>query len=111
MHKTGNYKFINLTFGIFPSIAAILIATMNENSSSVRLWLSIVRKAAPRIILQDSDALLQIPFGFGNGIVLQTMHSESPRRDCRLILTRFSVALLANIPRKSGSFVFQNPIA
>jgi hypothetical protein len=55
MHKTGRYRTINLTFGIFPFIATVLIATMHENSSPARLWLSI------------------IPFGFGNAVVLQTM--------------------------------------
>jgi len=55
MHKTGGYRIINLTFGIFPFIATVLIATMHENSSPARLWLSI------------------IPFGFGNAVVLQTM--------------------------------------
>ncbi|KAF9792644.1 major facilitator superfamily domain-containing protein [Thelephora terrestris] len=67
MHKTGKYKFINLTFGILPSMAAVLIVTMNEDSSPARLWLSI------------------IPFGFGNGVVLQTMH----------------IALLAHIPQSA----------
>ncbi|KAF9790402.1 MFS general substrate transporter [Thelephora terrestris] len=55
MHKTGKYKLINLTFGILPFIGAMLIATMNENSSAAGLWLSI------------------IPLGFGNAVVLQTM--------------------------------------
>ncbi|KAF9646609.1 MFS general substrate transporter [Thelephora ganbajun] len=55
MHRTGKYRSINLTFGISPFIATMLIATMNENSSPARLWLSI------------------IPLGFGNGVVLQTM--------------------------------------
>jgi len=55
MHKTGRYKIINLTFGILPFIATMLIATMHEDSSPARLWLSI------------------IPFGFGNAVVLQTM--------------------------------------
>ena len=43
MHRTGKYKFINMTFGIFPFIATALISTMNEHSSPARLWLSIVR--------------------------------------------------------------------
>ena len=44
MHAFGKYKFINLTFGILPFIATMLIATMNEHSSPARLWFSIVRK-------------------------------------------------------------------
>jgi len=55
MHRTGKYKLLNTVFGCFPFIAAILIITMNENSSPARLWLSI------------------IPLGFGNAVVLQTM--------------------------------------
>ena len=48
MHRTGKYKFINLTFGILPFIATMLISTMNENSSPARLWLSIVRTTTPQ---------------------------------------------------------------
>lgn len=77
MHKTGKYKSINLTFGILPFIGTMLIGTMNENSSAARLWLSIVRKTTLWVILQDSDAVLQIPLGFGNAVVLQTTLSES----------------------------------
>jgi len=55
MHRTGKYKLLNTVFGFFPFIAAMLIITMNENSSPAQLWLSI------------------IPLGFGNAVVLQTM--------------------------------------
>lgn len=75
---TGKYKFISLTFGILPFIATVLIATMNEDSSPARLWLSIVRKRkTPLRLFRTSDFVLQIPFGFGNAVVLQTMLSES----------------------------------
>ena len=78
MHRTGKYKFINLTFGILPFIATILISTMNENSSPTRLWLSIVRKPSLKDSWQNPNTT-QIPLGFGNAVVLQTMLSELPR--------------------------------
>ncbi|TFY81589.1 hypothetical protein EWM64_g2423 [Hericium alpestre] len=55
MHRTGKYKMINLSFGFFPFIAAILIMQMREDSPPIQQWLSI------------------IPLGFGNAVVLQTM--------------------------------------
>ncbi|OCH86179.1 MFS general substrate transporter [Obba rivulosa] len=55
MHKTGKYKLVNLVFGIFPFISAVLLCFMREDSSSAQLWLSI------------------LPLGFGNAVVLQTV--------------------------------------
>ncbi|KAF9009700.1 vacuolar amino acid permease [Cyathus striatus] len=55
MHTTGRYKKINLIFGIFPFVAAILIYHMREDSGPIQSWFSI------------------IPLGFGNAVVLQTM--------------------------------------
>lgn len=55
MHRTGKYKRLNLIFGLFPFIAAILLSLMREDSSPIALWLSI------------------LPLGFGNAVVLQTM--------------------------------------
>ncbi|KAF4609247.1 hypothetical protein EYR40_001600 [Pleurotus pulmonarius] len=55
MHRTGRYKFINITFGACPFIATVLITWMQESSGPLQLWLSI------------------IPLGFGNAVVLQTM--------------------------------------
>ncbi|CCM04545.1 uncharacterized protein FIBRA_06726 [Fibroporia radiculosa] len=55
MHQTGRYKRLNLIFGLFPFVAAILISLMREDSPPAQLWLSI------------------IPLGFGNAVVLQTM--------------------------------------
>ncbi|THH21457.1 hypothetical protein EW146_g100 [Bondarzewia mesenterica] len=55
MHRTGKYKMINLIFGFFPFIAAVLITMMKEDSPPLQQWLSI------------------IPLGFGNAVVLQTM--------------------------------------
>ena len=44
MHATGRYKTLNLIFGIFPSIGAVLIYNMKEdNSGPIQSWLSIVR--------------------------------------------------------------------
>ncbi|KAJ7700682.1 major facilitator superfamily domain-containing protein [Mycena rosella] len=54
MHKTGRYKAINLIFGIFPFVGAILVSRMREDSGPLQSWLSI------------------IPLGFGNAVVLQT---------------------------------------
>lgn len=45
MHRTGKYKLLNMVFGCFPFIATVLIATLNQNSSPARLWLSIVLTA------------------------------------------------------------------
>ncbi|KII89467.1 hypothetical protein PLICRDRAFT_109347 [Plicaturopsis crispa FD-325 SS-3] len=55
MHRTGKYKMINLVFGAFPFIGAMLIRFMRDDSGPIQLWLSI------------------IPLGFGNAVVLQTM--------------------------------------
>lgn len=55
MHSTGKYISLSLTFGILPFIATMLIATINENSSPAKLWLSI------------------IPFGLGISVVYQAM--------------------------------------
>ncbi|KAJ7932806.1 vacuolar amino acid permease [Mycena leptocephala] len=55
MHRTGRYKKINLIFGIFPFVGAVLISRMREDSGPIQAWLSI------------------IPLGFGNAVVLQTM--------------------------------------
>ncbi|GBE82865.1 Multidrug resistance protein [Sparassis crispa] len=55
MHRTGKYKRLNLIFGLFPFVAAILLSLMREDSPAIQLWLSI------------------IPLGFGNAVVLQTM--------------------------------------
>jgi hypothetical protein len=57
MHRTGKYKMLNLTFGFFPFIAAMLITTMNEHSSDARLWLSIVNMSVTQqfILLNVTD--------------------------------------------------------
>ncbi|KAJ7066838.1 vacuolar amino acid permease [Mycena belliarum] len=55
MHRTGRYKKINLIFGIFPFVGAVLISFMRDDSGPIQSWLSI------------------IPLGFGNAVVLQTM--------------------------------------
>ncbi|KAI0792604.1 MFS general substrate transporter [Abortiporus biennis] len=65
MHITGRYKTLNLVFGLFPFVAAILLSLMKETSPQVQLWLSI------------------LPLGFGNAVVLQTVH----------------IALLAHLPQ------------
>ncbi|KAJ7490869.1 major facilitator superfamily domain-containing protein [Mycena latifolia] len=55
MHRFGRYKKINLIFGIFPFVGAVLISLMKEDSGFLQSWFSI------------------IPLGFGNAVVLQTM--------------------------------------
>ena len=47
MHRTGRYKMLNLIFGIFPFIAAILLSLMREDSPPFQLWFSIVRHETP----------------------------------------------------------------
>lgn len=42
MRKTGKYKMINVVFGILPTAAAVMIATLREDSDVFRKWLSIV---------------------------------------------------------------------
>ena len=44
MHRTGRYRQLNLIFGIFPFISAVLMSLMREDSPQVQLWLSIVRR-------------------------------------------------------------------
>ncbi|KAG6818450.1 hypothetical protein H0H93_004859, partial [Arthromyces matolae] len=41
MRRTGQYKLLNLVFGILPLIGAILIRQMREDSSPAHLWFSI----------------------------------------------------------------------
>ncbi|RPD55294.1 vacuolar amino acid permease [Lentinus tigrinus ALCF2SS1-7] len=55
MHRTGKYRHLNLIFGLFPFVAAVLLSLMREDSHPIVLWISI------------------IPAGFGNAVVLQTM--------------------------------------
>ncbi|KAL7282876.1 hypothetical protein ACG7TL_002290 [Trametes sanguinea] len=42
MHRTGKYKKLSLIFGIFPFVAATLMALMREDSPPIQQWLSIV---------------------------------------------------------------------
>ena len=42
MHRTGKYKMLNLTFGILPFIATMLIYRMLDDSGPIQSWLSIV---------------------------------------------------------------------
>ena len=42
MHRTGEYKMLNMIFGILPFFAAILMTQMKEDSHPALLWLSIV---------------------------------------------------------------------
>ncbi len=42
MHRTGRYRKLNLIFGLFPFVAAVLLALMREDSHPIVLWLSIV---------------------------------------------------------------------
>jgi hypothetical protein len=42
MHRTGKYKLINLIFGFFPFVGAVLITFMKPESPPAQLWLSIV---------------------------------------------------------------------
>jgi len=107
MHKTGKYKFTNLTFGILPFIAMMLIVTMHENSSPARLWLSIVRTInSPELV-----GRILIPCRF-------LWDSETPSSCKPCSVSRFAdivdhdydffsqVALLAHIPRESADFTF-----
>ncbi|KAJ7061476.1 MFS general substrate transporter [Mycena amicta] len=54
MHRTGRYKAVNLIFGCFPFVGAVLLSRMTMNSGPLQSWLSI------------------IPLGFGNAVVMQT---------------------------------------
>lgn len=42
MRKTGKYKDLNMIFGAFPLVAAVLLRQMREDSNQAHLWLSIV---------------------------------------------------------------------
>ena len=76
MHKSGRYKALNLTLGIFPLVSTVLIYLIREDSSDAHLWLSIVSSSS----FERHCATLthhQIPLGFGNAVVLQTRLSTS----------------------------------
>ena len=74
MHRTGKYKLINLICGIFPFIATGLITLMREDSGPLQLWLSIVGVLLfPHFKSIDIYISLQIPLGFGNGVVFKQL--------------------------------------
>jgi hypothetical protein len=50
MHRTGRFKTLNLTFGIFPTIGATLISLMREDSGPIQSWLSIVRNQSSPLL-------------------------------------------------------------
>ena len=80
MHRTGEYKMLNMIFGILPFFAAILMTQMKEDSHPAHLWLSIVKKKKNVHFPQYWCSLVldvQMPLGFGNAVVLQTMFSKS----------------------------------
>ncbi|KDQ19065.1 hypothetical protein BOTBODRAFT_126929 [Botryobasidium botryosum FD-172 SS1] len=54
MHRTGKYRALSVIFGILPTIAALNIGGLREDSSAFAQWFYI------------------IPLGFGNAVVLQT---------------------------------------
>ncbi|KAE9390891.1 hypothetical protein BT96DRAFT_832765 [Gymnopus androsaceus JB14] len=58
MHRTRKYKAINLTFGVLPFIAGVLIAQFPEDSGPIQSWLSISER--------------KTPIGFGNAVVMET---------------------------------------
>ena len=79
---------LNVIFGILPTLATVLVATLTENSSEWLQWLSIVSltKSSTR---RFSDNRVQVPLGFGNSVVLQTT----------------LIALLASVNSKNALFV------
>ncbi|KAB5594833.1 MFS transporter [Ceratobasidium theobromae] len=52
--RTGRYKNLEDSFGLFPFVATLLIYCLREDSSEFEQWFSI------------------IPMGFGNSVILQT---------------------------------------
>ena len=83
MHVTGRYKLLNLTFGLLPFIGASFIYRLQEDSGFWVSWFSIVRRSVyPSNLLGffvfgalTNICSVQIPLGFGNAVVLQTMLS------------------------------------
>ena len=53
MHATGRYKTLNLIFGTFPFIGAVLIYRMREDSGPIQSWLSIVCRSCLYYSLAD----------------------------------------------------------
>ena len=82
VHRTGKYKLLNLIFGIFPFMAACFITQIREDSGPTQLWFSIVRGRCVAGVARTefcNNFLSQIPLGFGNAVVLQTMLGTSVR--------------------------------
>ncbi len=107
MHRTGRYRKLNLIFGLFPFVAAVLLALMREDSHPIVLWLSIVSVPptdACRVASPGANECMQIPAGFGNAVVLQTMLSEYAVFRLWSVPSDLyaTVALLAHLPRKSS---------
>ena len=75
MHRTGSYKTINLTFGICPFIGALLVMQIKEDSGWWQKWFSIVCGPPIEFSFNARIKMAQIPLGFGNAVVLQTVLS------------------------------------
>ena len=61
MHATGRYKTLNLVFGAFPFIGAVLIYKMREDSGFIQSWLSIVRDLSSIISLCHNPKVYRSP--------------------------------------------------
>jgi len=78
MKRYGRYKTMNMVFGILPLCSAILMTQMKETSSPAHLWLTIVGGSFTFSHKSLAYYLThQMPLGFGNAVVLQTMFSKN----------------------------------
>ena len=81
MHKTGKYKMINVTFGIFPFIATILLILLKEDSPAVQQWFSIVSElnSTPHYITRNRRILSYWPICLDTAGVRQCGCASSKR--------------------------------
>ena len=78
MRRMGRYKTLTLSFGFLPFLASVLLARLEEGSSQAHQWLTIVRMHGANGVWTYNNFVNQIPLGFGNGVVLQTMYGKLP---------------------------------
>ena len=89
---------MNMVFGILPFLAAVLMTQMREDSNQAHLWLTIVHFLMFSVPSFHLFAF-QMPLGFGNAVVMQTVFSKSAIDLLYLFdtITEFTQLLLCHI--------------
>ncbi|KAG8927122.1 hypothetical protein FRC02_008448 [Tulasnella sp. 418] len=75
MHRTGKYKLLNVTFGILPTIAALLIARLRTDSYLVTQWISIIPLGFGNANLLDRELRKRFKGEGSEELIMQIRHS------------------------------------